>query len=300
MDSATASRKFFEALLKIPGWESMPVTVAAQSVQNSMYPDYYADDEPIARQLHAQFKGAGANLTPAELASITEGGAITVADGGSSSCGDPCPVPARVAGGSGPSSDFGRAVIEAASRWIGTPYVWGGGDQNGPTDGGFDCSGLTLYAIYQASGGRISLPHFTGSNANPGQLNDASGQEVQFSAKQPGDLIFFGPASETHHVGIYYGVKDGQEMLLHAPQSGETVTIARSRGCPTNRCTSADSAARPPREGDPMTPPSSPATLVDRGPQCWSPPWPLHWPPQDAATTARQTRRWIPVARQPR
>ncbi|NKU63811.1 hypothetical protein GS891_11830 [Rhodococcus hoagii] len=111
-----------------------------------------------------------------------------------------------------------------------TPYVWGGGDQNGPTDGGFDCSGLTLYAIYQASGGRISLPHFTGSNANPGQLNDASGQEVQFSAKQPGDLIFFGPASETHHVGIYYGVKDGQEMLLHAPQSGETVTIAPLSG----------------------------------------------------------------------
>ncbi|MBP0080020.1 peptidase M23 [Rhodococcus hoagii] len=229
MDSATASRKFFEALLKIPGWESMPVTVAAQSVQNSMYPDYYADDEPIARQLHAQFKGAGANLTPAELASITEGGAITVADGGSSSCGDPVPGPGT-SGGSGPSSDFGRAVIEAASRWIGTPYVWGGGDQNGPTDGGFDCSGLTLYAIYQASGGRISLPHFTGSNANPGQLNDASGQEVQFSAKQPGDLIFFGPASETHHVGIYYGVKDGQEMLLHAPQSGETVTIAPLSG----------------------------------------------------------------------
>ncbi|MBM4505996.1 hypothetical protein GS582_20705, partial [Rhodococcus hoagii] len=172
---------------------------------------------------------AGANLTPAELASITEGGAITVADGGSSSCGDPVPGPGT-SGGSGPSSDFGRAVIEAASRWIGTPYVWGGGDQNGPTDGGFDCSGLTLYAIYQASGGRISLPHFTGSNANPGQLNDASGQEVQFSAKQPGDLIFFGPASETHHVGIYYGVKDGQEMLLHAPQSGETVTIAPLSG----------------------------------------------------------------------
>ncbi|NKS56574.1 peptidoglycan DD-metalloendopeptidase family protein [Rhodococcus hoagii] len=243
MDSATASRKFYDALQKVSGWESMPVTVAAQSVQSSQFPDYYADDEPIARQLQAQFKGSGANLSPAELASITKGGgAVTVAAGGSPHCAEPAPGNGS-SGGSGQSSEFGRAVIVAASRWIGTPYAWGGGDQNGPTKGisdgggaadangdfdkvGFDCSGLTLHAVYQASGGRILLSHFTGGAGNPGQLGDGRGEDVPLEQKQPGDLIFFGPASNTHHVGIYYGVENGQEMLLHAPQSGETVTVA--------------------------------------------------------------------------
>jgi cell wall-associated NlpC family hydrolase len=35
----------------------------------------------------------------------------------------------------------GHEVYAAAARWIGTPYVWGGGNCNGPTKGGFDCSG---------------------------------------------------------------------------------------------------------------------------------------------------------------
>lgn len=229
MNSATASRKFYEALAKQSGWESLPITVAAQNVQGSLYPDAYADDEPIATTLAAKFKGAGANMSEAELASIAAGGAIAVADGGSDACNDQQPAPGS-GGGEGPASEFGRAIILAASRWIGTPYVWGGGDTNGPTGGGFDCSGLTLYAVYQASGGRISLPHFTGSTADPGQLYDSRGAEVPIDQKQPGDLIFFGPASNTHHVGIYYGLENGEEMLLHAPTEGQTVTIAPLSG----------------------------------------------------------------------
>jgi len=245
MNSVTASTKFYRALLEVPGWESMPVTVAAQTVQRSAYPDAYADDEPIARQLHAKFKGAGKDLTPEELAAITrDGAAISVSDGGTSpGCVQTPPGPGSPGGG-GPASPFGRSVIEAASRWINTPYAWGGGDQNGPTRGisdgggaadaagdssktGFDCSGLTLYAVYQASGGRILLPHFTGSQGNPGQLYDGRGHEVPLEQKQPGDLIFFGSGGSTHHVGIYYGTdENGQEMLLHAPQSGETVKVS--------------------------------------------------------------------------
>lgn len=51
MDPTKSAGKFYESLLEVPGWQSLPVTVAAQRVQRSAYPDAYADDEALARQL---------------------------------------------------------------------------------------------------------------------------------------------------------------------------------------------------------------------------------------------------------
>ena len=239
MNPVTANVKFFDALLKVSGWQSMPVTVAAQTVQGSAHPEAYADDETLARQLASQFKGSGKDLTPQELADIVKGGAATtIIDGGACAPGTSNPGGPQFK----PGGPFGANVIAAASQWIGTTYAWGGGDQNGPTKGisdgggagdangdsnkvGFDCSGLTLYAVYQASGGQILLPHFTGSHANPGQLYDTRGQDIPFDQKRPGDLIYFGAGGDTHHVGIFYGTENGQDMLLNAPESGKSVSI---------------------------------------------------------------------------
>ncbi|EFY92485.1 NlpC/P60-like cell-wall peptidase [Metarhizium acridum CQMa 102] len=44
----------------------------------------------------------------------------------------------------------GPGIVAAAEKMKGKPYVWGGGDIHGPTNGGFDCSGLTQYSVYQA------------------------------------------------------------------------------------------------------------------------------------------------------
>jgi hypothetical protein len=60
MNPPTAARKFYEALLRVPGWEQMPVTVAAQTVQQSQFPGAYADDETLARQLYSRLAGVGA------------------------------------------------------------------------------------------------------------------------------------------------------------------------------------------------------------------------------------------------
>lgn len=49
--SATA---FYSALQRVPGWESMAVTVAAQSVQRSAFPDAYAKWEVDATALTQQ------------------------------------------------------------------------------------------------------------------------------------------------------------------------------------------------------------------------------------------------------
>jgi endonuclease/exonuclease/phosphatase family metal-dependent hydrolase len=66
MDPATSARKFYEALLRVHGWQSLPVTVAAQRVQRSAYPDGYADDEPLARQLLEAITNAeGSGVVPA-------------------------------------------------------------------------------------------------------------------------------------------------------------------------------------------------------------------------------------------
>jgi hypothetical protein len=48
MDPATSARKFLQALEQVPGWQDMPVTVAAQTVQGSAFPDAYAKHQPTA------------------------------------------------------------------------------------------------------------------------------------------------------------------------------------------------------------------------------------------------------------
>jgi hypothetical protein len=48
MDPATSTKKFYQALDQVPGWTNMPITVAAQTVQGSAYPDAYAKHQHTA------------------------------------------------------------------------------------------------------------------------------------------------------------------------------------------------------------------------------------------------------------
>ncbi|MGP4023819.1 C40 family peptidase [Actinomadura sp. 3N407] len=132
--------------------------------------------------------------------------------------------------GDKPAEDlsFGAAVVAWALCWLGTEYAWGGGNFSGPTRGiccspggydgrnyfGFDCSGLTLYAVYQASRGRIALGHYTGN-----QVADPRGTAVPTNQLRPGDLLFFG--RPPHHVAIYYG----DDKMVEAPQTGDVVRV---------------------------------------------------------------------------
>jgi hypothetical protein len=49
MDPLYAAGAFYDALVRIPGYESLPITDAAQRVQRSAYPTAYADHEPEGR-----------------------------------------------------------------------------------------------------------------------------------------------------------------------------------------------------------------------------------------------------------
>jgi cell wall-associated NlpC family hydrolase len=112
----------------------------------------------------------------------------------------PAQIPAPVIG-----VTKGAVALAAAMSVRGTPYHWGAAGK-----GGFDCSGLALWAYRKAG---VSLPH-----SSRGQ--SGIGTPVSRADLRPGDLVFFyRPVS---HVGIYVG--DGN--VVHAPQSGDVVKIS--------------------------------------------------------------------------
>lgn len=56
-DPVYAAGAFYDALSRISGWESMPLTEAAQAVQRSAYPDAYAKWEDDSRALTVELSG---------------------------------------------------------------------------------------------------------------------------------------------------------------------------------------------------------------------------------------------------
>ena len=114
----------------------------------------------------------------------------------------------------GPGSEHGRRIAETALKRLGLPYIWGGGNINGPSSGGFDCSGLTQYATYQATG--IVLPRTTYDQVDVGTT-------VSASAAQAGDLVFSNwKGGRPEHVAVALG--DGR--VVHAPTFGDVVKTA--------------------------------------------------------------------------
>ena len=117
---------------------------------------------------------------------------------------DPAPVTPPPTDGS-----IGAQAVAVAMQYLGTPYVWGGA-----SPGGFDCSGLTMYAYAQVG---ISLSHYTGDQWN-------EGTRIPADQLLPGDLVFF--HDDLHHMGMYIG--GGQ--MIHAPQTGDVVKISPLMG----------------------------------------------------------------------
>jgi cell wall-associated NlpC family hydrolase len=108
-------------------------------------------------------------------------------------------------GGASPVPSGDRAVVvQAALTQVGSQYVWGGA-----SPGGFDCSGLVMWAYQQAG---ISLPHSSQALAQ-------GGQPVALSDLQPGDVLTF--YSDASHAGIYVG--DG--MMIHSSTYGVPVRV---------------------------------------------------------------------------
>lgn len=214
MNPAVNAKKFYERLVEID-YHSMEIGVAASTVQgNATGTGVYQAEASIAEQLVDTFAGSGEELSAEEIEAL---GTSSI---GSSSLSDCNTIGGSASnGGSATGSASGTAIVNAARKQSGLPYVWGGGDINGATGGGFDCSGLVLYAVYQASGGTITLPHQSAM-----QRQDPHVQEVEWEERQPGDIIFVGTPGDEHHVAIYSGKNsEGQDMWIEAQTYGVPV-----------------------------------------------------------------------------
>jgi cell wall-associated NlpC family hydrolase len=106
--------------------------------------------------------------------------------------------------GAAPGSGQGAVAVQAALTQVGAPYSWGGA-----APGGFDCSGLVMWAFQQAG---IALPHSSQALAH-------GGQPVSLTDLQPGDVLTF--YSDASHAGIYIG--DG--LMVHSSTYGVPVRV---------------------------------------------------------------------------
>jgi cell wall-associated NlpC family hydrolase len=196
-----AATAFYTALIQVPGWQNLPLTVAAQDVQHSAYPDAYAQWAPLATALVATFTGTATNCLTDNSRGIPASGVTQLPSWFTLLPTTP------------------RAVVTAISyavAQLGKPYIWGG---TGPD--GYDCSGLVMMA-YQAAG--ISLPRTTFQQVY-------AGTPVYSTAQlQPGDLIFTpgsdGTPTDPGHVGMYIG----SGLVISAPETGKPITLTPLNG----------------------------------------------------------------------
>jgi cell wall-associated NlpC family hydrolase len=136
--------KFYDVLMRVPGWETQRPGDSAQDIERSAFPARYHQWEPLAVNA---IGAVGGDVTAYVRASCTT----------------PLPAPSEVAG---------RAIQYALGE-VGKPYVWGATGPNA-----YDCSGLMLRA-YESAG--ITLPrvarqqywaggHLPVRQAQPGDL----------------------------------------------------------------------------------------------------------------------------------
>lgn len=220
MTPRIAATNFYKALLAVPGWRSLPPTIAAHQTQHNADPFHYQPWWAAAVQVVAALT---ANPT---LANSLQAG------GDDAPCQQAEVNPAALVGAS-----TGTKAYNAALSQAGTPYSWGGGGPTGPSRGiaqgagtiGYDCSALAQYAYYQATG--KTLPRTA-------RAQRAALPAVPLTQLQAGDLIFFHDAS-------HMAISDGAGGFVHAPRTGKTVEHVANWATNTYWSTGVDGAARP-------------------------------------------------------
>lgn len=197
-EPAYQAGKFFDKLLSVAGWQTMPLTKAAQAVQISAFPDAYAKWTDDAINLVQQLTSTLADCAADALAALPAGFTL------------PVNTPPQVM----------TAIFWAVGQ-LGTPYHFGGSctdPHSGDPDKQCDCSSLMQQA-YRAAG--VAIPRVTTDQVN-------AGTEITDPAMLlPGDLILI-PGSEgtmdnPRHVGMYLG----QGLIIQAPKTGDFVKISR-------------------------------------------------------------------------
>lgn len=196
-DPIYASEAFYKALTKVSGWQTLPLSQAAQDVQGSAFPSAYAKWEQLAGTTVVQILGNGAAVP---TACQNDGGDLPS---------EPTKLPAGFTLPAGTPNAVRIAVAYELAQ-LGKPYIYAG---DGPT--GYDCSGLVMEA-YLAGG--VKLPRTTYDQVNMGMA-------VSAANLKPGDLLFTpgsdGTAASPGHVGMYLG----SGIVEEAPYTGIDIRL---------------------------------------------------------------------------
>jgi murein DD-endopeptidase MepM/ murein hydrolase activator NlpD len=214
-DPAYQSRKFFEKLLTIRNWQILPLTVAAQAVQRSAFPNAYAKHEPLASEVVDKLTG-GASRADGELVALRCAAAGEIAASGWT-----VPVSGPIVSGfrtpSRPSHNGvdiavpkGTPIHAAAAgvviQAICNAHV-GGSGYSCDRDGGLNVKGCGWYVDILHAGNVITRychqmvrPYVSiGQSVAAGQIigvsgssGHSSGPHVHFEVHVNGDSSFFG------------------------------------------------------------------------------------------------------------
>ena len=202
-DPVKSTKAFLAKLLKIPHWETRPLTEVAAEVQipREDLRGEYAKWEALAQSLTDRFWLGGASQQ-------CDGGAGDAALGSGAGIPDGYQLP---------TDAQARAAVSFALAQLGKPYEFGA---EGPNT--YDCSGLMM-AAWAAAG--VAIPRTTFDQVGTGVAVPG------LSAMTPGDLIFIpgsdGTMAHPGHVGMYIGVGgDGKQYLAQAPQTGDVVKVS--------------------------------------------------------------------------
>ncbi|MFF8288014.1 hypothetical protein ACF068_02130 [Streptomyces sp. NPDC016309] len=151
LDPVFSAGKFYDHLADVPGYSRLPLTVAAQRVQRSGFPQAYAKHEPDAALLAAALTGR----SPASL--------TCTAGKGPARAGDPAKVRAelkRAFGGDAPAGGTARnIVVPVRTVAAGPAGPEGAGAAPGGSRGGWE---LAQWAVARADALRIAEVTYAG------------------------------------------------------------------------------------------------------------------------------------------
>jgi len=133
--------------------------------------------------------------------------ATTTVEGSASALGAST-TPSATAGSTATANGVsGSDIVDAAKKYIGVPYVFGGEDASG-----MDCSGLVQRVLADLG---IDAPRVVSTQQNLGVAVPS------LAEAQPGDLIV---TNNADHIVIYAG----NNQIIHAPYAGRDVSLQRN------------------------------------------------------------------------
>lgn len=155
LDPVYSTNRFYDALVKVPGWSTADITEVAQKVQRSGYPEAYADHEQQGRVLASTLTGQSPAGFGCRLADVT-----TAGDLGSAAAG----LDRQFGSGTGSSATRGAGTLTVTAR--DAAHAWA----------------LAQWAVANADGYGLRAVEVDGKRWSRGTGDDALGWGTDGSA----------------------------------------------------------------------------------------------------------------------